>query len=83
MKKESEEKIPKYVMIPQILDSKSKFILIPLKPAPQLWTSCAMSVAPRFNKGGKHCWAAQPSRWQGGSGSGAPAANGFSAGLSN
>ena len=53
--KGNQEKIPKYVVIPQFLDNKSKFILIP-QTAPQLWTVCAISVAPRFNKGGGHYW---------------------------
>ena len=42
-------------MIPQFLDNKSKFILIP-QTAPYLWTLCTISVAPRFNKEGGHCW---------------------------
>ena len=67
-KKGSKEKIPKYVVILQILDNKSKFILIS-QTAPKLWTLCAISATPRFNKGEGHCWGRSPRcRWQGGLG---------------
>ena len=45
----------KYVVIslPQFLENKSKYILIPQKPLLNYGQSvCAISVAPRFNKGG-------------------------------
>ena len=67
-------------MIPQILDYKSKYILIP-QTAPKLWTLCVISVAQRFNKGGGHYWGAggeaPAAGGKEGLGAESPTANGF------